>query len=220
MRVKPKHIMDHLIRTSKVGDKYGLKPGGLSIAKLQERPDGFLIKDSLPTGIMSETLMTEDKKVDLLPQEMASEIKRLRQDDFYAQSAYPLRMIGMREKLTHNTWMHNSKTLTGRSKQHLARIHPDDARTHDIEDGDEIVIHSAHGALRSKASLTDAMNPGNIALPHGWGQQGGWQTANKLNGANSNLIASDNPADTEKIAAMSVLNGIPVRVEKSPSHRV
>ena len=86
----------------------------------------------------------------------------------------------------------------------------------DIEEpGDEIVIRSAHGEVNSRATLTDAMNPGNIALPHGWGQQGGWHRANRLNGANSNRIASDNPADTEKIAAMSVLNGIPVHVEKS-----
>lgn len=114
--------------------------------------------------------------------------------------------------------MQNSDTLTSPSKRHSARIHPDDARQYDIEDGDEIVIRSAHGEVRSTATLTDVMSPGNVALPQGWGQRGGWRQANRLNGVNSNLIASDHPDDTEKIAAMSVLNGIPIQVEKAQQH--
>ena len=53
---------------------------------------------------------------------------------------------------------------------------------------------------------------GAVALPHGWGHKGGWQVANEHAGVNTNLLASSDPDDLEKLAGMAFLNGIPVRV--------
>ena len=57
------------------------------------------------------------------------------------------------------------------------------------------------------------MKRGTIAIPHGWGHNGGWQTANAAGGANVNLLASSEPEDLERLAGMAFLNGIPVRLE-------
>ena len=54
---------------------------------------------------------------------------------------------------------------------------------------------------------------GTIAVPHGWGHAGGWETANAAGGANVNLLASSRPEDLERLAGMAHLNGIAVRVE-------
>jgi formate dehydrogenase len=61
--------------------------------------------------------------------------------------------------------------------------------------------------------VTDEVMPGVVALPHGWGHNGGWRVANGLGGFNSNVLASNAAADLEPLAGMAFLNGIPVRVE-------
>jgi anaerobic selenocysteine-containing dehydrogenase len=96
----------------------------------------------------------------------------------------------------------------------LARIHPDDAAKAGIADGDAVRVRSPYGEIETVASVTEMESVGNIGLPHGWGHQGGWKLANKRGGVNSNLIASDNPADTDRIGASSMLNGIPVNIER------
>ena len=215
LRTKPKHLIDLLIRTSKVGDKYGLRPTGLSLKKLQtDYPNGYLLHERLPDADISEKIYTADKKIHLATEQLCSEIKRLKTDDFYHDKRYPLRLIGLREKLTHNSWMHNTLSTQNSSYSHSARIHPLDAQERGIEEGDLIEVRSPYGQLEIPAKLTDTMNPGNIAIPHGWGHQGGWQKANALGGVNSNIIASDNPDDMDKISGIATLNGIPVNLRK------
>ena len=215
LRVKPRHLMDLIIRTSSVGDKYGLKPGGLNLKKLQTQyPNGFVLHEQLPDVDIAKKLQTPDKKVHLGTPELCAEMERLKNDDFYLNDEYPLRMIGMREKLTHNSWMHNVLSPQTTSYKHTARIHPEDAKVRNIDDGDLVQIRSPYGALEVAVKLTDTMNPGNLALPHGWGHQGGWKNANARGGVNSNIIASDNPDDMDKISGIATLNGIPVQVSR------
>jgi formate dehydrogenase len=62
--------------------------------------------------------------------------------------------------------------------------------------------------------VTDEVGPGTVAVPHGWGHAGGsWERANKAGGANVNQLASTAHADIERVAGMSHLNGIAVRLE-------
>jgi hypothetical protein len=62
------------------------------------------------------------------------------------------------------------------------------------------------------AIISDEMSPGAVAVPHGWVHQGGWQLANSVGGLNSNMLTSDDLADVERLAGMSILSGIPVRI--------
>ena len=67
--------------------------------------------------------------------------------------------------------------------------------------------------------LTEDMTPGVVALPHGWGHQGGWQLANAAGGVNSNVLASAAPESLERLAGMAHLNGIAVEVEEAKCGR-
>ena len=216
LRITPRHFMDMMIRLSPVGDKYGFKPGGLSFDKLlKNHPRGFEVMKELPTGIFEKEIATDDKRVDLAPPQLVSELARLREDKFFERADYPLRMIGLREVLSHNTWMHNVPSLMTRMRSHSARLHPSDAAARGIVEGEEIVIRSPYGEVTAKAKLSDSLMPGNVAVPHGWGHKGGWKLANASGGINSNALASDDPADTERISAMSVFNGIPIQVSRA-----
>jgi formate dehydrogenase len=101
-------------------------------------------------------------------------------------------------------------------RRQMLRIHPDDAAAIGAAPGGTITVTSRHGKVEVPAEITDEMMPGTVALPHGWGHAGGWQRANAAGGCSSNLLASPDLEDLERLAAMSVLNGIPVRLESQP----
>jgi anaerobic selenocysteine-containing dehydrogenase len=95
---------------------------------------------------------------------------------------------------------------------HAVRVHPQDASSYAISDGQICRISSAHGEIELEAKITDEVSPGTIAVPHGWGHRGGWRRAAQAGGANVNLLASSAPEDLERLAGMAMLNGIPVRL--------
>ena len=109
--------------------------------------------------------------------------------------------------------MHNSEKLMAGDRVHRARIHPDDAAAAGVADGDRVRIASAHGEIETEARITDEVIAGTVAVPHGWGHHGGWETANAAGGANVNLLMSSRPDDLERLAGMAHLNGVAVRVE-------
>lgn len=66
--------------------------------------------------------------------------------------------------------------------------------------------------------MTDEIMEGTIAVPHGWGHRAaGWQRANEAGGPNINVLASTEISDVERIAGMTLLDGIPVRIEPVPT---
>jgi len=178
----------------------------------EEHPSGVLVEAPLE-GRLSSLLGHADGLIHLLPPEVREEYRRMWADT--GPSGYDLRLIGMREQRSHNSWMHNAPSLMPSGRRLTVRIHPEDARERGIADGDTVDIESATGAVTVPASLTEDLTRGNAALPHGWGHRGGWQRANAAAGVTSNTLASSRPEDLERLAAMSVLNGIPVRIRLS-----
>jgi formate dehydrogenase len=83
-----------------------------------------------------------------------------------------------------------------------------------VADGGPVRIVTADGAVESEALGTDEMRPGTIAIPQGWGHRGaGWRLANSVPGVNVDELTSNRSQDLEALAGMSVLNGVPVRIE-------
>lgn len=220
LKITPKRMMDILIRTSEIGDKFGLRPGGLSIKKLLKKyPNGQLLRETMPTGVIDSAIKTQDSKIDLAQPVIIAEIQRLKDDQFYQDAAYPLRAFGQRETFTHNSWMHNTPTLMTSRREHYARVHPTDAAQRGIESGQKAKIRSAYGEIELQVRLSEEVKPGNVSIPHGWGHgKGGWRHANNQPGANVNVIASDNPSDMDPVSGISTLNGIPIEIIPIPAN--
>ncbi|WP_147381464.1 molybdopterin-containing oxidoreductase family protein [Nocardioides immobilis] len=208
----PMGMANLLIRTGKAGDLFGLRRGGWSLKKLNERaPHGVVLHEYLPLAPLKKFIKTPDKKIPLAHPTFMGELERLKQaDGDGGGSGYPLRMVGMREMTSHNSWMHNSARLMPATREHAIRIHPVDAETVGVRNGDVVRVTSDGGAVETKALVTDEMTPGTIAMPHGWGHRGGWQRANAAGGATSNTLSTE----VENASGSTVLNGIPVRVER------
>lgn len=212
IRVQPRHLIDILIRTSYCGDWFGLRRNGISFHKLVTRePSGRLVRNDLPVPPPRTNLRTKDKRIQLDLPELCSEIARL--EAWQYDPAYPMRMIGMREVRSHNSWMHNVERLMPDSRHHVALIHPTDATTAGLVDGGHALLSSRAGSIDVEVSFTNDMTPGNIAVPYAWGHSGGWQRANRAGGPWSNLLASGDNDQLESLAGMTVLSGIPIRVD-------
>lgn len=214
VRLRPEHLFDLILRTSPEGDWFGLRRGGLSWRKLLVRhPEGKLLREHLPTRPLTKRLRTKDRKVDLAPSAVLAEFGRLASGE--EDSAFPLRLIGLRENRSHNSWMHNVERLVPDGRRPQARVNPVDASALGAADGDTIVIESRRGAITMPILVTDEVGPGTVAIPHGWGHNAGWQRANRAGGASPNDLVSTTASDLESLAAMSVLNGVPIRLKVS-----
>jgi anaerobic selenocysteine-containing dehydrogenase len=213
LKLSPRRLVEVGLRLGPQGDLFGLRRGGLNVKKLRENPHGLVLGDGRPGGLLARKIRTEDKRVRLDAPEILSEAADLLSRNGH-DPAFPLRLIGLRELRSHNSWMHNAKLLMLGGRTHAARVHPDDAEAAGVVDGARCRISSAHGAIEIEAAVTDEVKRGTIAVPHGWGHRGGgWQLANAAGGANGNALASSDPEDLERLAGMAFLNGIPVRLE-------
>jgi formate dehydrogenase len=212
LRLRPQHLLDLLLRTGPEGDWFGLRRGGLSLKKLRRHPHGIVLAEHIATGVLRRKLRHRDHRVHLMPEAIAGELRAMGEEPA-SDPRFPLRLIGMRELRSHNSWMHNSPLLMRGGRTHAARVHPDDAARYGLEDGGLVRVSSKSGAIELAVKVTDEMTPGTVAVPHGWGHRGGWRLANGAGGANVNALSSAQPEDLERLAGMAFLNGIPVRLE-------
>jgi anaerobic selenocysteine-containing dehydrogenase len=92
-------------------------------------------------------------------------------------------------------------------------LHPDDASRLELVDGARAQVTSNTGSIEVSVEVTDAVMPGVISIPHGWGHdEPGVQlgVAAEHAGANSNVLADETLIDP--LSGNAVLNGIPVEV--------
>lgn len=213
LRLTPRRMVNLLLRTGPEGDRFGLRRGGLNLDRLRKAPHGIVTAEHIATGVLDHKVRHPHGLVQLDPPVLRGELQRLQASDGDGDAQFPLRLIGLRELRSHNSWMHNAPLLMRGGREQTARLHPDDAAALGVLDGDDVRIVSASGEVRIAARLTDEMMPGVVAVPHGWGHAGGWQVANAAGGTNVNVLASARAEDLEPLAGMAFLNGIPVRVE-------
>ncbi len=214
IKISPRRLVETMLRLGPEGDKFGLNRNGLNPAKLSANPHGMVLAPSWEGGNLRGKLRHDDKLVHLDPPEIGAAVERLQAlNGSGVSEEFPLRLIGLRELRSHNSWMHNSEKLMRGDRVHRARIHPDDAMAEGLADGDGVRISSPHGEVELIAKLTDEVKRGTVAAPHGWGHAGGWETANAAGGSNINELASSEPEDLEPLAGMAFLNGIPIRIE-------
>ncbi len=86
----------------------------------------MVLKEQVPTGVLSKRVRHRDRRGRLDPPEIAVELNRL-ETASNNDSGYPLRLIGMRELRSHNSWMHNAAALMRGRRRHTLRGSVEDA---------------------------------------------------------------------------------------------
>ena len=178
-------------------------------------PHGIVLAEHLAPDVLRKQIRHRTGAVRLDPPEILEDAERLARRNGHDPD-FPLRLIGLRELRSHNSWMHNSPLLMrgGRTPRR-----PDPPRRRRRRSGSptasRVRISSAHGAIEiagagHRRGQARARSPSRTA----GATAAAGASPNAAGGANVNELASSDPADLERLAGMAHLNGIPIRVER------
>jgi anaerobic selenocysteine-containing dehydrogenase len=205
----PERMLDLTLRTGPFGDQYGKNPGGLTLDMLKANPNGIDFGPMVPQ--LPDILGTADKKIRLAPQYLLDDLPRLAAR--LERPAEPLVLVSRRHLRSNNTWLHNVPALMKGKDRCTLLIHPDDAARFGVGDDDIVTVKSEAGEIKVPVEITDAIKPGMVSMPHGWGHgKPGTRmsVANSAPGANTNVLSP--PTFVDEPSGNGVLNGIPVTV--------
>ena len=191
---------------------------GLDLKQLKKNPHGIDLGPMQPC--LPERLFTAGKTINLAPETFVSELEKLA--DVFAvdtsapeQSRFDLQLIGRRDPRTNNSWFHNSHRMVKGKDRCLALIHPQDAGSRNLSNGDLAKVSSRVGSISIQVAISDEMKPGVISIPHGWGHQlDGIRLgiAQQHAGVNTNILTDDRFLDS--LSGNAALNGVPVSITK------
>jgi anaerobic selenocysteine-containing dehydrogenase len=208
----PERLLELSLRSGPYGDHFGQRPEGLTLARLKASPGGIDLGPLKPR--IPELLRTESGHIELAPPMLLADLPRaLAALD---EPAPALVVIGRRDVRSNNSWMHNLPTLAKGPDRCTAWLHPRDAERAGVADGARVLLKAARGAasqLEVELQLSEAMMPGTICLPHGWGhdQPGArLQVAAQRPGVNLNLLLDADQRDP--LSGNAVLSGVAVEL--------
>jgi anaerobic selenocysteine-containing dehydrogenase len=214
-RVGPERMLDLMLRTGPYGDGFGARADGpqLTLGALEAAPHGIDL--GALTQRLPDALRTPSGMIELAPEPIIADVARLR-----AALGEPpngngggLVLVGRRQLRSNNSWMHNLPVLVKGKPRCTLHVHPDDATRLALVDGEEASVRSRTGAIVAQVEVTDAIMPGVVSLPHGWGHDvpGAVQRVAAAHaGTNSNVLADEQLIDVP--SGNAVLNGIPVEL--------
>ncbi|MGW7819312.1 molybdopterin oxidoreductase family protein [Streptomyces puniciscabiei] len=208
----PERRLDMMLRLGPYGDGFGVRPDGLSLARLLAHPHGIDLGPLRPR--LPQPLKTRSGKVELLPEPIAADLPRLR--EAMRERPAGLVLVGRRHLRSNNSWMHNVPALTGGSNRCTLHIHPEDAARLGVRHGADVRVKGAGGEVVAPAEVTDAVRPGVVSLPHGWGHdRPGTRLGHAATapGVNVNQLLDGSLLDP--LSGNAVLNGIPVHLAPS-----
>ena len=198
--------LDMMLRLGPFGDAFGTKPEGLNLARLKDNPHGIDL--GALTSRIPEILRTPSGMVELAPETILADVPRLLAS---LDSEDGFLLIGRRHLRSNNSWMHNLPALSGGSNRCTLQIHPADASRLGVTD--LAVVTGPGGKLEVPVEITDAIRPGVVSLPHGWGHSAPgtrMSVAAGHPGVNVNSLFDDSLMDP--LSGTAVLNGVPVEV--------
>ena len=212
---RQERLIDLMIRSGPYGDGFGTHPDGLTLASLEQAPHGLDLGPLTPR--LPEVLRTPSGRIDAAHELLLAEAARMAQAlGRPTPSGDTLLLVGRRSLRSNNSWMHSLERLAGGSNRCTAWIHPDDAAARGIVDGSAVTITSPTGGITISAEVTDAVAPGVVCVPHGWGHDdaGTWgPVALAHSGANANALTPTTGLDP--LSGTAVLNGVAVSVAAS-----
>ena len=210
----PERFIDFALRAGPYGDQFGMKPQGVSLAKLKAAPDGIDLGALTPR--MPEILRTPSGKIELAPPVLLADLARVKADA--ARPAPPLVVIGRRQVRSNNSWMHNLPLLAKGPFRCTLLMHPHDAAARGLVAGDTVRIRSAanRAGIVAPLEMSDEVMRGVVSLPHGWGHDQPdtqLRVAAERPGANLNALLDENRRDP--LSGNAVLSGVEVEIEKA-----
>ncbi len=191
-------------------------PGGLARLRKGEARRGVRLPSLGGGTFLGKRVMTKNRKVQLAPPALLDATRTLDAEfDAMLAERDTLKLISKREKRSHNSWMHNVESLVrGPKGRNRVYLNPLDAERLGLVEGATARVEGAGEAIELAVSISDALMPGAVAIPHGWGHGSarGLRVAQATSGANPNRLAPDGPAAIERLSGMTQLTGLPISI--------
>jgi anaerobic selenocysteine-containing dehydrogenase len=184
-----------------------LGPHRLSVAKLRRAPHGL---DLGPLEPRLAALMGR-RKVRVAPAPVVADLAR--HERRLAAGTSPLVLVSRRTLRSNNSWNHNAPRLVSGRERCVLEMHPHDAEPRGIASGHRVALKSRVGQVVVPVSVTDAVMPGVVSLPHGWGHDrpgARLRVAAARPGASVNDVTDD--AFVDALSGTPSLSGVPVEV--------
>ena len=193
-----------------LGLKHG--PYALSLDDLNDAPHGL---DFGPmTSCLPGRLLTENGRLNLAPESLLADLPRL--EALLDAPAPAFVLIGRRQLRGNNSWMHNAPRLMRGADRCTLMLHPSDAVRLGVLAGDMVAVQSRVGRVEVPAEPTDALMPGVVSLPHGFGHN---RSGTRLGVASAHPGVSYNdladPLLLDKLTGNAAVSGIPVELERA-----
>ena len=199
-RLGPRGLLDGFLRVG---------PHRLSVKKLEAAPHGIDLGPLRP--MLPDRLHTKNGRIDAAPARILADVPRLAA--VLSREEQGLSLIGRRDLRTNNSWLHNSLRLVKGPNRCTLLMHPLDASARGLSDGASVRVASRVGEVVTSLTVTDAVMPGVVSLPHGWGHD---RPGAQLSVASAHAGVSLNDVTDEKrvdaLSGNAVLNGVPVEV--------
>jgi anaerobic selenocysteine-containing dehydrogenase len=196
----PRRLLAWLLRTG---------PHRLSFKRLRREVHGLDLGPLEPC--LPARLYTPGKRIALAPGRLLEDLPRLRASLDATPPA--LQLIGRRELRSNNSWMHNSERLGRGPERCTLLMHPHYAAARGLATDQLVSVSSRVGRVEAPLEVTDAVRPGVVSLPHGWGhlyEGTRLGVARRRPGASVNDVTDDAELDT--LSGNAALNGVAVEV--------
>ena len=207
----PERLIDLMLRTGPYGDGFGAGPGTLTLDVLLANPHGVDFGPLTPR--LPEVLRTPSGMVELAPEVLVADVARMSERLAAGVPDDQILLIGRRDLRSNNSWMHNVEVLVKGKPRCTLHVHPADATRLGLTDGVAAEVASRAGKVTVPVEVTDAIRPGVVSIPHGWGHDlpgVELSVASRYAGVNTNILADEDHLDP--VSGTAVLNGIPVSV--------
>jgi formate dehydrogenase len=186
-----------------------------SMPELRRHPEGVLLPPAQPGTFLGRRVRTSDRLVHLAPPELVADAARLDTLEAELSRTDVLRLVGRRDRRSHNSWMHGNPRISQPAGGNRALLHPEDAAQRGILDGDLVEVASEAGTVQLPCSLTDDVARGVVVVPHGWGHAtSGHPRARALPGANVNDVIPAGPAHMDPVSGQAVMLAHAVQVRR------
>ena len=185
---------------------------GLDISALEVAEHGLDLGPLTPS--LLTRLETESACIEAAPPLFMQALAELAALPAVQPSDGTLLLIGRRDIRSNNSWMHNAPRLVKGPTRHELWMHADDLDRRKLTDGHTVRVRSDSGSIEVAVKASDAVRPGVVCLPHGFGHQ---RDGLKLRRAEA--VAGQSYNDLTGRAALdgpsgnAALNGVPVWVE-------
>ncbi|MFO0598917.1 MAG: molybdopterin-dependent oxidoreductase [Myxococcaceae bacterium] len=212
-RLGPQAVLDLGLRLGRYG---GLR--GLSLKKVARAEHGIDLGALVP--VLPEALPAAQKKVLLVPPGVVSDVARLEAELAEAPVGAQLRLINRRHLRDNNSWLHNAPRLVSGPSRCTLLMSPVDAKARGLEHGVKVKVASRVGEVVVPLEVSEAMMPGVVSLPHGYGHsREGVQlaVASAHAGASVNDLSDDQQVDA--LSGNAAFNGLAVTVLPLPVGR-